>query len=47
MLFRPMAIRDRGVASVLDGAGFTYSMWDGYLKETPRAAGRWTSARKT
>ena len=33
MLFRPMAMRDRGVASVLDGAGFTYSMWDGYLKE--------------
>ncbi|MCY4503456.1 MAG: hypothetical protein OXE57_18075 [Alphaproteobacteria bacterium] len=33
MLFRPLAMRDRGVASVLDGAGFTYSMWDGYLKE--------------
>ena len=33
MLFRPLAMGDRGVASVLDGAGFTYSMWDGYLKE--------------
>ncbi len=33
MLFRPMAMSDRGVASVLEGAGFTYSMWDGYLKE--------------
>ena len=33
MLFRPMAMRDRGVASVLEGAGFTYSMWNGYLKE--------------
>ncbi len=33
MLFRPMAMRDRGVASVLEGAGFSYSMWEGYLKE--------------
>lgn len=33
MLFRPMAMSDRGVRSVLDGAGFSYSMWDGYLKE--------------
>ena len=33
MLFRPMAMSDRGVASVLEGAGFSYSMWDGYLKE--------------
>ena len=33
MLFRPMAMRDRGVLSVLAGAGFTYSMWQGYLKE--------------
>ena len=32
-LFRPMAMSDRGVASALEGAGFTYSMWDGYLKE--------------
>ena len=33
MLFRPMAMRDRGVRAALEGAGFTYSMWDGYLKE--------------
>ncbi len=33
MLFRPMAMRDPGVRSVLDGAGFAYSMWQGYLKE--------------
>ena len=33
MLFRPMAMTDRGVNAVLDGAGFTYSMWEGYLKE--------------
>ncbi len=33
MLFRPLAMSDQGVKSVLDGAGFTYSMWEGYLKE--------------
>ena len=33
MLFRPMAMSDHGVDAVLDGAGFTYSMWQGYLKE--------------
>ena len=33
MLFRPLAMSDRGVQAVLDGAGFTYSMWEGYLKE--------------
>ena len=33
MLFRPMAMHDRGVLSVLEGAGFSYSMWEGYLKE--------------
>ena len=33
MLFRPMAMRDAGVRAALEGAGFTYSMWDGYLKE--------------
>ena len=33
MLFRPMAMNDRGLQAVLEGAGFTYSMWDGYLKE--------------
>ena len=33
MLFRPMAMRDGGVRGALEGAGFTYSMWEGYLKE--------------
>ena len=33
MLFRPMMMRDHGVQGVLDGAGLTYSMWEGYLKE--------------
>lgn len=33
MLFRPMAMRDYGVQAVLDGAGFSYSMWEGYLKD--------------
>ena len=33
MLFRPNMMYDHGVQSVLDGAGLTYSMWDGYLKE--------------
>ena len=33
MLFRPMGMTDHGVQAVLDGAGFTYSMWEGYLKE--------------
>ena len=32
MLFRPMTMRDRAVAGVLDGARLTYSMWEGYLK---------------
>ncbi len=33
MLFRPSMMSDRGVQGVLDGAGLTYSMWDGYLKD--------------
>ena len=33
MLFRPMMMRDRGVTAALEGAGLTYSMWEGYLKE--------------
>ena len=33
MLFRPMMMRDRGAAAALEGAGLTYSMWEGYLKE--------------
>lgn len=42
MLFRPMAMSDRGVQSVLDGAGFTYSMWQGYLKdETGQKVTKW------
>lgn len=42
MMFRPMAMSDRGVASVLEGAGFTYSMWEGYLKEdTSQRVLRW------
>ena len=42
MLFRPMAMSDRGVQSVLDGAGLTYSMWQGYLKdETGQKVTKW------
>ena len=33
MLFRPMTRDDLGVQAVLKGARFTYSMWQGYLKE--------------
>ena len=33
MLFRPMAMNDRGVQAVLDGAGLTYSLWEGYLEQ--------------
>ena len=44
MLFRPMAMSDRGVASVLEGAGFTYSMWEGYLKDdSSQRVLRWLS----
>ena len=32
MLFRPGVIRDKGINEVLEGARFTYSMWDGYLQ---------------
>ena len=34
ILFRPMMMRDRGVEAVLEGAALSYSMWEGYLKET-------------
>ena len=34
LLFRPMVMRDRGVGDVLEGANLSYSMWEGYLKET-------------
>ena len=33
MLFRPMAMSDRGVQAVLDGTALTYSMWEGYLEQ--------------
>ena len=33
MLFRPMAMSDRGVQAVLGGAALTYSMWEGYLEQ--------------
>ena len=33
MLFRPLAMNDRGVQAVLDGAGLTYSLWEGYLEQ--------------
>ncbi len=33
VLFRPPMKRDNGVGKLLDGAGFTYSMWGGYLKD--------------
>ena len=33
MLFSPSMQSDFGVQDVLDDAGFTYSMWSGYLKE--------------
>ena len=39
MLFRPPAMSDPGVASVLDGAGFTYSMWEGISEGGFFAAG--------
>ena len=32
MLFRPMAMNDRGVQAAIEGARFTCSMWRGYLK---------------
>lgn len=33
MIFRPMAIRDKGVEQSLAGAALSYSLWEGYLKE--------------
>ena len=33
MLFTPAMMGDWGVQNVLEGAHFTYSMWDGYLEE--------------
>ena len=46
MLFRPTMMDDHGVQSVLDGAGLTYSMWDGYLKEEKtRKVTKWLEDR--
>ncbi len=33
LLFRPMMMDDRGLLAALEGAAFTHSMWDGYLKQ--------------
>ena len=33
MLYSPSMMRDFGVQRSLNDAGFTYSMWNGYLKE--------------
>ena len=32
MVFRPLLIKDKGIASKLDNAALSYSMWEGYLK---------------
>lgn len=46
MLFRPAMMYDHGVQSVLDGAGLTYSMWDGYLKgESTQEVTKWLEDR--
>ena len=42
MLFRPMAMDDKGVEGVLNGAALTYSMWEGYLQQRgPRKVLKW------
>ena len=42
MLFRPMTMRDHVVGAVLGEAGFTYSMWEGYLKQdSSRRVQKW------
>ena len=42
ILFRPMTMRDHGVAVALEGATLTYSMWEGYLKrESTRGVRTW------
>ena len=46
MLFRRTMMCDHGVQSVLDGAGLTYSMWDGYLKrESTQEVTKWLKDR--
>ena len=45
MLFRPMAMNDRGVRAALKGARLTYSMWQGYLKtEGAQSVIQWLEA---
>ena len=35
-------MRDHGVQAILDGASFSYSMWEGYLKEnSPQGVVTW------
>ena len=42
MLFRPMAMDDKGVEGVLNGTTLTYSMWEGYLQQRgPRKVLEW------
>lgn len=45
VLFRPLLMRDHGIAGVLDGARLTYSMWRGYLEhESSRRVLAWLNA---
>ena len=34
VLFRPMMVRDFGIQSALEGAALSYSMWQGYLRDS-------------
>ena len=46
MLFRPAMKHDQGMTSVLDDAGFTYSMWGGYIRESyGRSVIDWVESR--
>ena len=46
MLFRPLTMRDDGIAAVLDGARLSYSMWQGYLKdESTKKVRDWLAAK--
>ncbi len=45
MLFRPLTMHDHGVQAALQVAGFTYSMWKGYLKDaSAQEVVRWLAA---
>ncbi|MCY4501729.1 MAG: MBL fold metallo-hydrolase [Alphaproteobacteria bacterium] len=47
MMFRPMMMRDHGLAAVLDGARLSYSMWQGYLDDESTAKARkWLDGRR-